>query len=54
MPQLNPAPWFYILALSWAVLLLIVPQKVVTLVYLNDPNTKTTVVIQTQSWYWPW
>nr|UAM92674.1 ATP synthase F0 subunit 8 [Monopterus albus] len=54
MPQLNPAPWFYILIFSWLVFILIIPHKVVAHTYPNPPTSKTTENPKTESWSWPW
>nr|AKE07161.1 ATP synthase subunit 8 [Monopterus albus] len=54
MPQLNPAPWFYILIFSWLVIILIIPHKVVAVTNPNPPTSKTTESAKTESWSWPW
>nr|YP_009723037.1 ATP synthase F0 subunit 8 [Sphenomorphus indicus]QGP73397.1 ATP synthase subunit 8 [Sphenomorphus indicus] len=53
MPQLNPAPWFFILLLSWITMLLIFKTKVL---YSQTPNNTTPkpLVHHIAPWNWPW
>nr|YP_044743.1 ATP synthase F0 subunit 8 [Sceloporus occidentalis]BAD24728.1 ATPase subunit 8 [Sceloporus occidentalis] len=54
MPQLNPSPWFLIMLLVWAALMIIFLNK--TLMMLS-PNTPTETASETKhmtSWTWPW
>nr|WNH23328.1 ATP synthase F0 subunit 8 [Vinciguerria nimbaria]BBG74374.1 ATPase subunits 8 [Vinciguerria nimbaria]BBU25583.1 ATPase subunit 8 [Vinciguerria nimbaria] len=53
MPQLNPAPWFFILALSWLVFLIVIPPKVLNHISPNDP-LPTAKGTHTDPWTWPW
>nr|YP_097145.1 ATP synthase F0 subunit 8 [Thorius n. sp. RLM-2004]AAU20582.1 ATP synthase F0 subunit 8 [Thorius n. sp. RLM-2004] len=52
MPQLNPAPWFFILLMSWLVYLMMAPKtsNLKTLNELTIKNDKNTA----SSWNWPW
>nr|AOS51590.1 ATP synthase F0 subunit 8 [Alticus simplicirrus] len=54
MPQLNPAPWFMILALSWLVFLIIIPPKVLAHTFPNEPSPSAAEKSETKSWNWPW
>nr|ADW93402.1 ATPase 8 [Brachymeles muntingkamay]ADW93406.1 ATPase 8 [Brachymeles muntingkamay]ADW93410.1 ATPase 8 [Brachymeles muntingkamay] len=54
MPQLNPSPWFFILLLSWAVLLLIFKSKVLTSTPHNNPTAPDLADSHTTPWNWPW
>nr|YP_010957138.1 ATP synthase F0 subunit 8 [Citharichthys stigmaeus]WMY90426.1 ATP synthase F0 subunit 8 [Citharichthys stigmaeus] len=54
MPQLNPAPWFAVLAFSWLVLLTIVPTKVMAHIYPNEPTPQDVEKTASQIWTWPW
>nr|YP_010873295.1 ATP synthase F0 subunit 8 [Betta coccina]WGV34515.1 ATP synthase F0 subunit 8 [Betta coccina] len=54
MPQLNPAPWLAILIFSWFVFLTIIPPKVMTHTFPNEPVFKSTKKSTTEPWNWPW
>nr|BBD71083.1 ATPase subunit 8 [Glaucosoma buergeri] len=54
MPQLNPAPWFMILAFSWFVLLALMPLKVTKHIEPNQPSQKSAETPKTEPWNWPW
>nr|YP_009178220.1 ATP synthase F0 subunit 8 [Ecsenius bicolor]AJW75524.1 ATP synthase F0 subunit 8 [Ecsenius bicolor] len=54
MPQLNPAPWFMILVVTWAVFLTIIPPKVLAHSFPNDPSPVAAEKPKTKSWNWPW
>nr|NP_443298.1 ATP synthase F0 subunit 8 [Lampris guttatus]WNH24398.1 ATP synthase F0 subunit 8 [Lampris guttatus]BAB70096.1 ATPase subunit 8 [Lampris guttatus] len=54
MPQLDPAPWFYILAYSWLVFLTILPAKTTTHIFPNNPAPEDPKKPTTQPWAWPW
>nr|YP_086871.1 ATP synthase F0 subunit 8 [Amphisbaena schmidti]AAT08520.1 ATP synthase F0 subunit 8 [Amphisbaena schmidti] len=54
MPQLNPAPWLYLLILTWTAL----PLYMVKIMHMSfqatqapNQNHKTTLK---PLWYWPW
>nr|YP_010933665.1 ATP synthase F0 subunit 8 [Ptychadena erlangeri]WKT10473.1 ATP synthase F0 subunit 8 [Ptychadena erlangeri]WKT10486.1 ATP synthase F0 subunit 8 [Ptychadena erlangeri]WKT10499.1 ATP synthase F0 subunit 8 [Ptychadena erlangeri]WKT10512.1 ATP synthase F0 subunit 8 [Ptychadena erlangeri]WKT10525.1 ATP synthase F0 subunit 8 [Ptychadena erlangeri] len=51
MPQLVFEPWFYIFVLSWGILLLMAPNKILNHIYPNDFNPKTS---KTGGLSWPW
>nr|BBG74426.1 ATPase subunits 8 [Polyipnus polli] len=53
MPQLNPAPWFSILLLSWFFLLTVIPPIVLAHTSLNDPALDPEQM-KTEPWNWPW
>nr|YP_009685560.1 ATP synthase F0 subunit 8 [Scriptaphyosemion guignardi]QDT76421.1 ATP synthase F0 subunit 8 [Scriptaphyosemion guignardi] len=54
MPQLDPAPWFYILVISWLVFITLIPSKVLAHPAHNDPNTQSAEKPMTSPWNWPW
>nr|BDA81328.1 ATPase subunit 8 [Rhinogobius flumineus]BDA81341.1 ATPase subunit 8 [Rhinogobius flumineus] len=54
MPQLNPSPWFAILAFSWLVFLTIVVPKTLNHTFPNEPMFQSTQVPKTDPWTWPW
>nr|QUJ18144.1 ATP synthase protein 8 [Cheilio inermis]WNH21365.1 ATP synthase F0 subunit 8 [Cheilio inermis]BBD51965.1 ATPase subunit 8 [Cheilio inermis] len=54
MPQLNPAPWFAILAFSWLVFLTVIPPKVLAHSFPNEPAPKATQTTTAEAWHWPW
>ncbi|YP_009025078.1 ATP synthase F0 subunit 8 (mitochondrion) [Mastacembelus armatus] len=54
MPQLNPAPWFAILAFSWLIFLTILPMKTTAHLFPNEPAPQTTTTPKTEPWNWPW
>uniref|UniRef100_UPI0030FEA434 ATP synthase F0 subunit 8 n=1 Tax=Centropomus parallelus TaxID=28805 RepID=UPI0030FEA434 len=54
MPQLDPAPWFPVLILAWASLLIIVCALVVTHTYPDLPGQKTAKMPTKKHWAWPW
>nr|YP_086910.1 ATP synthase F0 subunit 8 [Bipes biporus]AAT08585.1 ATP synthase F0 subunit 8 [Bipes biporus] len=52
MPQLNPAPWFPLLLLTWGTLLLLMMKTT-----HNTKQTDPTVATHTNhhtTWPWPW
>nr|BAV57030.1 ATPase subunits 8 [Macropinna microstoma] len=54
MPQLNPAPWFTILVFSWLVFLAIIPPKILSRTFTNEPSTLNTQKTKPAPWNWPW
>nr|AFY11271.1 ATPase subunit 8 [Centromochlus existimatus]AFY11283.1 ATPase subunit 8 [Centromochlus existimatus]AFY11293.1 ATPase subunit 8 [Centromochlus existimatus]AFY11299.1 ATPase subunit 8 [Centromochlus existimatus]AFY11309.1 ATPase subunit 8 [Centromochlus existimatus] len=54
MPQLNPAPWFAILVLSWLIFLTVVPQKVMNHSFTNEITALSTKSLKSDIWNWPW
>nr|YP_009685872.1 ATP synthase F0 subunit 8 [Archiaphyosemion guineense]QDV92548.1 ATP synthase F0 subunit 8 [Archiaphyosemion guineense] len=54
MPQLNPAPWFLILVITWLIFLTMIPPKVLAHHALNEPNVQSTDKTMTSPWNWPW
>nr|NP_740066.1 ATP synthase F0 subunit 8 [Caranx melampygus]YP_009234291.1 ATP synthase F0 subunit 8 [Caranx tille]YP_010172991.1 ATP synthase F0 subunit 8 [Caranx crysos]WNH17165.1 ATP synthase F0 subunit 8 [Caranx sexfasciatus]WNH19479.1 ATP synthase F0 subunit 8 [Caranx caballus]AHA41592.1 ATP synthase F0 subunit 8 [Caranx melampygus]AMB65159.1 ATP synthase F0 subunit 8 [Caranx tille]QSH90817.1 ATP synthase F0 subunit 8 [Caranx crysos] len=54
MPQLNPAPWFAILTFSWLIFLTVLPSKVMSHTYPNEPTPQSTEKPKTEAWSWPW
>nr|AGN71293.1 ATP synthase F0 subunit 8 [Leptobrachella pelodytoides] len=54
MPQLNPNPWFYIMFLSWLIILVILPQKINSFKHLTDPFYHPSNLSNTKHWTWPW
>nr|YP_003457126.1 ATP synthase F0 subunit 8 [Sladenia gardineri]BAI76972.1 ATPase subunit 8 [Sladenia gardineri] len=53
MPQLNPTPWFPILALSWLIFLTILPSKVMAHAFPNEPAIQSTEKPEMAPWAWP-
>nr|QUJ18300.1 ATP synthase protein 8 [Chromis vanderbilti] len=54
MPQLNPAPWFYIMVLAWTAFLVCVPHKVIAFSYSIDSSTPSSDEQEKLNWNWPW
>nr|NP_115277.1 ATP synthase F0 subunit 8 [Eudromia elegans]AAK08593.1 ATPase subunit 8 [Eudromia elegans]AAK53291.1 ATPase 8 [Eudromia elegans]QNS38478.1 ATP synthase F0 subunit 8 [Eudromia elegans] len=54
MPQLNPNPWFLIMASSWLIFLLIMQPKLASFNPTNPPSNKTQSTKQPLPWSWPW
>nr|YP_004842028.1 ATP synthase F0 subunit 8 [Tridentiger bifasciatus]AEM23529.1 ATP synthase F0 subunit 8 [Tridentiger bifasciatus]UFH80710.1 ATP synthase F0 subunit 8 [Tridentiger bifasciatus] len=54
MPQLNPAPWFVMLLLSWSVFLTIVLPKTLDHTFPNEPTSQNTKNSKKGKWTWPW
>nr|YP_009158209.1 ATP synthase F0 subunit 8 [Eudocimus ruber]AKN78498.1 ATP synthase F0 subunit 8 [Eudocimus ruber] len=54
MPQLNPAPWFFIMLTSWLVFSLITQPKLLHFTSTNPPSSKTPTTAKPAPWTWPW
>nr|AWL21538.1 ATP synthase subunit 8 [Pelates quadrilineatus] len=54
MPQLDPAPWFPIFALSWFAILFIIAPKVLARTFLSKPTLQSIKKPKTEPWNWPW
>nr|AET83989.1 ATPase 8 [Sceloporus scalaris]AET84107.1 ATPase 8 [Sceloporus scalaris] len=54
MPQLNPSPWFLIMLLVWAALMIIFLNKTLLISHLNHPTEATLETKHLTSWTWPW
>nr|YP_001648509.1 ATP synthase F0 subunit 8 [Pteragogus flagellifer]ABN10225.1 ATPase subunit 8 [Pteragogus flagellifer] len=54
MPQLNPAPWFMILIFSWFIFLTVIPPKIMSTTFPNEPSIQSTKLPKTEPWFWPW
>nr|YP_009672806.1 ATP synthase F0 subunit 8 [Lovettia sealii]QDE53114.1 ATPase subunit 8 [Lovettia sealii] len=54
MPQLDPAPWFFMFIFSWLVFLIMIPPKVLNFVFPNEPSTQSTEKPKPTTWLWPW
>nr|ADW93342.1 ATPase 8 [Brachymeles boulengeri boulengeri] len=54
MPQLNPSPWFFILLLSWTILLLIFKTKTLMSTPHNNPTLTDLTTTHMTPWNWPW
>nr|YP_003058356.1 ATP synthase F0 subunit 8 [Oryzias luzonensis]BAH84884.1 ATPase subunit 8 [Oryzias luzonensis] len=54
MPQLNPAPWFAIMVFSWLVFLAVIPPKILTHHFPNEPAPQSVKKTKAQTWTWPW
>nr|QDH12200.1 ATP synthase F0 subunit 8 [Glandirana emeljanovi] len=53
MPQLDPMPWLFYLTITWSVILLLAPAKILGHIKTDDPHTKATKTFYL-SWSWPW
>nr|YP_008144938.1 ATP synthase F0 subunit 8 [Eleutheronema tetradactylum]AGO20433.1 ATPase subunit 8 [Eleutheronema tetradactylum]AMZ79610.1 ATP synthase F0 subunit 8 [Eleutheronema tetradactylum] len=54
MPQLNPAPWLYILIASWVILLTVVFPKTLNYTLPNEPTLQSVDKEKQDSWLWSW
>nr|YP_009510315.1 ATP synthase F0 subunit 8 [Neocyema erythrosoma]BBA85496.1 ATPase subunits 8 [Neocyema erythrosoma] len=54
MPQLNPSPWLKVATLSWIAYAVVLPPKILKLVFDNDPNQTNSCPTQQTPWNWPW
>nr|YP_010001058.1 ATP synthase F0 subunit 8 [Lepidothrix coronata]QOD96996.1 ATP synthase F0 subunit 8 [Lepidothrix coronata] len=54
MPQLNPAPWLFIMLTSWLTFSLILQPKLLLFAPTNSPSNKTLPTTKPYSWDWPW
>nr|YP_009024599.1 ATP synthase F0 subunit 8 [Rhinobatos schlegelii]AHN05788.1 ATP synthase F0 subunit 8 [Rhinobatos schlegelii] len=54
MPQLNPNPWFLIFLFSWLFFLIMMPQKVTSYLFNNNPTLKNIKKLKPEPWNWPW
>nr|DAC76964.1 TPA_asm: ATPase subunit 8 [Sceloporus grammicus] len=54
MPQLSPSPWFLIMLMVWATLMVIFLNKVLAMLYPNIPTDLTPETKHPASWTWPW
>nr|YP_001054793.1 ATP synthase F0 subunit 8 [Cymatogaster aggregata]BAF46822.1 ATPase subunit 8 [Cymatogaster aggregata] len=54
MPQLNPTPWFVILAFSWLIFAAVIPPKILANIFPNEPSAQSTEKSKTEPWNWPW
>nr|YP_002734981.1 ATP synthase F0 subunit 8 [Arborophila rufipectus]ACH99460.1 ATP synthase F0 subunit 8 [Arborophila rufipectus] len=53
MPQLNPAPWFPIMLLTWFTFSLLIQPKLLTFTTTNPPLNKN-IPTKPTPWTWPW
>nr|YP_010578471.1 ATP synthase F0 subunit 8 [Acroteriobatus blochii]UZP16465.1 ATPase subunit 8 [Acroteriobatus blochii] len=54
MPQLNPSPWFLIFLFAWLFFLIILPKKVTSYLFNNNPMPKSVEKSKPEPWNWPW
>nr|YP_009695619.1 ATP synthase subunit 8 [Halicampus grayi]AHN07336.1 ATP synthase F0 subunit 8 [Corythoichthys flavofasciatus]QEJ81994.1 ATP synthase subunit 8 [Halicampus grayi] len=54
MPQLNPHPWFAILLFTWLVFTIVIPPKVMSHKFPNEPNIQSTKTPKVNPWTWKW
>nr|QUG10100.1 ATP synthase F0 subunit 8 [Melanitta perspicillata] len=54
MPQLNPAPWFSIMVVTWLTLTLLIQPKLLTFTTTNPPSGKLSLTTKPTPWAWPW
>nr|AGN71410.1 ATP synthase F0 subunit 8 [Petropedetes sp. MVZ 234827] len=53
MPQLTPAPWFFILLASWLIFIFFSPNKILSHTSLNNFN-QYSKALPSYTWSWPW
>nr|YP_009138359.1 ATP synthase F0 subunit 8 [Leiopelma hochstetteri]AII41073.1 ATP synthase F0 subunit 8 [Leiopelma hochstetteri] len=53
MPQLNPGPWLAVFLLSWLILTLVLPNKIISHQPINEPP-KDLKKSPPSHWIWPW
>nr|UBD07223.1 ATP synthase F0 subunit 8 [Otophryne sp. AMNH 101748] len=53
MPQLIPDPWFFILLISWLIIISFPAQKILKCSISNDPTTNMSKY-NYNNWTWPW
>nr|WNV65797.1 ATP synthase F0 subunit 8 [Boulenophrys boettgeri] len=53
MPQLNPAPWFMILVISWLIFLILLMPKIKNFNFFDNP-VPPTLHIKNHHWPWLW
>nr|UGV21535.1 ATP synthase F0 subunit 8 [Microhyla achatina] len=53
MPQLIPDPWFFIFLLSWLIVTILAPQKILNHTILNEPSSQSSKTSH-KTWTWPW
>nr|QJX58565.1 ATP synthase F0 subunit 8 [Scenopoeetes dentirostris] len=54
MPQLNPAPWLFIMLASWLTYSLIIQPKIASFITANPTSNKMLDTMSTTPWDWPW
>nr|YP_010184965.1 ATP synthase F0 subunit 8 [Asymblepharus himalayanus]QVH34644.1 ATP synthase F0 subunit 8 [Asymblepharus himalayanus] len=54
MPQLNPAPWLFILFMLWLTVLVVFKTKTLCSTSLNTMTPYDQTTQHTTSWDWPW
>nr|AZZ71603.1 ATP synthase F0 subunit 8 [Holbrookia lacerata]AZZ71668.1 ATP synthase F0 subunit 8 [Holbrookia lacerata] len=54
MPQLNPSPWFFILLMTWLMLMVAYMNKTLSLFYPNPPTNHQSKEKHLTPWTWPW
>nr|QUJ18211.1 ATP synthase protein 8 [Halidesmus scapularis] len=54
MPQLDPAPWLFILMLSWSAFLTFIPPKLLAHTFPNEALVDKKDKSKTQPWNWQW
>nr|AKJ76918.1 ATP synthase F0 subunit 8 [Uma notata] len=54
MPQLNPSPWFLILLMTWAMLMVVFLNKTLNLILPNSPTKQESETKHLTPWTWPW
>nr|YP_010000486.1 ATP synthase F0 subunit 8 [Dryoscopus gambensis]QOD96372.1 ATP synthase F0 subunit 8 [Dryoscopus gambensis] len=54
MPQLNPNPWFFIMAISWLTFSMLIQPKLLSFITMNPPSSKPQMTTSTTPWNWPW
>nr|BCO16598.1 ATPase subunit 8 [Goniurosaurus splendens] len=53
MPQLNPAPWFMTLLVTWLILLMMIKPTMMHTQHPNEPMSNKPCDMSF-TWFWPW
>ncbi|NP_008152.1 ATP synthase F0 subunit 8 (mitochondrion) [Petromyzon marinus] len=54
MPQLDPAPWFSMLTVSWLIIFLLIMPTILFYQPQNTISTKQVTKPKQSTWTWPW
>nr|YP_010957086.1 ATP synthase F0 subunit 8 [Pleuronichthys coenosus]WMY90348.1 ATP synthase F0 subunit 8 [Pleuronichthys coenosus] len=54
MPQLNPGPWFCVLAVMWLTFLTVAPQMLLSHLFPNKITPAEKLEQSTNPWSWQW
>nr|CAI84808.1 ATPase subunit 8 [Lampetra fluviatilis] len=54
MPQLEPAPWFFMLTVSWLIILLLIMPTIMFYQTQNTVFVQQATKPKQPTWTWPW